>query len=377
MPKYKARVLWLIKGLGLGGAEKLLAMSAPYLDRDRFDYEVGYFLPWKDALVGDLESHGVKVSCFGTKSAVDMRGYLRAWRYIRRNRFDVVHAHLPVASIFGRVAGRLSHVPGIVYTEHGMWQRLHPITRCVNRLSLRMNDLNIAVSSDVAKSMSACGRRTHVETIVNGIDCDGIAQWKGHAQEVRQQLGLASSDIVIGKIANLSPVKNHETLIQAFAEFCKTHPDSVLVLIGQLRGRDGMLKQVAEQCGVQSRLVLTGPRTDAVRIAAAFDIYAMSSRSEGLPVSLLEAMALGKPVVCTAVGGIPGVVTDGENGFLVPAESPHDMAEKFTVLADDAQLRRRMGVAGRQRVRSEFDISMMVKRVERLYGELLGKKRSR
>jgi hypothetical protein len=120
----QVRVLWLIKGLGLGGAEQLLVAALPYLCRDEFQYEVGYFLPWKDALVPQLEAAGLRVTCFYAPSPYSLGAVTKVYRYVQTNQIDIVHTHLPWSGIVGRVAGRLARTPAVMYTEHGCWDRL-------------------------------------------------------------------------------------------------------------------------------------------------------------------------------------------------------------------------------------------------------------
>ena len=369
----KKRVLCLIKGLGLGGAENLLCMALPYLDREQFDYEVGYFLPWKDALVSQIEQQGIPVTCFGIKKMTDLRAVWRVQRHLQKGKFDIVHAHLPWAGIVGRLAATVARTPLVLYTEHGLSNRLNSLTRVVNRMSLRLNDVTIAVSADVAKSMRGIPQQ-RIRTIPNGIDFQQLVRQPSCRAELLREFGISQDDLVIGKIANLSPVKNHETLIQAFAEFQQQHARSALLLVGQLRDRQELLQALARRLGVGERVVFTGPREDVCRILSAIDVFAMSSISEGLPISLLEAMARGLPVVCTAVGGIPAVVQAEQHGMLVPVKDPTAMSQAFLRLANDHELRRTMGAAGSRRVREEFDIAKMVQEVERIYLETLAMK---
>lgn len=370
----RIRVLWLIKGLGLGGAERLLVNALPCLDRDRFEYRVGYFLPWKDALVGDLEAAGLPVECFGIRREFDLRAVTRVRRYLRQHQIDVLHAHLPWSSLVGRAAAKLAGTPAVIYTEHGCWDRLNPLTRRINQSTLGWNDVTIAVSEDVRKSIvSPSGH--DLRMILNGVDVEGLAATPDECGSVRAELGIPSGNLIVGKVANLSPVKNHELLVRAFARFHHEFPQSTLVLVGQLRDRDAMLRSLAEELGCGDSLVITGPRDDVPRLLRCFDVFAMSSHSEGLPVSLLEAMSMGKPVVCTQVGGIPGVVDDGRNGYLVPAGDHEMMADRFLKLAQDAELRLAMGAAGAELVRRDYDVSVMVREVEQLYLDLMDRKR--
>lgn len=363
----RTRVLWLIKGLGLGGAERLLVAALPYLDRERFEYQVGYFLPWKDALVPAFQERQIPVTCFGAGWPGGLRSLGRVSRYLRQQRIDVLHAHLPWAGIVGRLAAHRGGVSRVLYTEHGCWNRLNPLTRLVNRLTLRWNDWTIAVSDEVRASIRGVDA-AQVRTITNGIDCAGLAATPDERAAVRAELGVPAEDFLVVCVANLTPVKNHELLVRAFARMRPQRPEASLVLVGQLRETTASVRRTVAELQLQERVVLSGPRTDVPRIVRAADAFALASHSEGLPVSLLEAMALGKPVVCTRVGGIPGAVTDGVEGFLVPPGDAGAMAERLGQLAADRDLRARLGRAGQDTVRTRYDIGVMVRAVEALYG---------
>jgi len=369
----RIRVLWLIKGLGLGGAERLLVSALPYLDREAYDYQVAYFLPWKDALVPEFEKQGIPVTCFGAGRPLGLRSLGAVCRYVREHEIQVLHAHLPWASIIGRLAARRCHIPAVLYTEHGCWGRLNPLTRLFNRLTLGWNDLTIAVSDEVRASMRGVNGQA-VKTITNGIDCAGLIATPDERDAVCAELGVPANDFLIVNVANLTPVKNHELLIRAFAVLLRRCPNASLVLVGQLRETTESVRQLVAELGLQERVVITGPRTDVPRIVKAADVFALSSHSEGLPISLLEAMALAKPVVCTCVGGIPGAVSDGVEGFLVPAAQPETMADRFATLSDGVELRQRMGHAGRRKAEAEYDISVMVRSVEDEYRRILHEK---
>ncbi|MDA9858387.1 glycosyltransferase [Rubripirellula sp.] len=366
----KPRILILIKGLGLGGAERLLVSGLPYLSREKYDYRVGYFLPWKDALVPEFNSHGIPVTCFNCKTPYSTAAIRQLHRYFRENEISLLHTHLPSASVAGRIASRSCKTLKTVYTEHGCWDRLHPMTRNVNRWTLRWNDLNIAVSQEVRDSMNPESQSQTV-VIPNGIDCKGLAETPRERKSVCRELGIPPNDFLIVKVANLSPVKHHEMLIRAFAEFQSSNSASTLILVGQLRDRDQHLKNLANSLGVGERIRITGPRTDVPRIVRSMDVFAMSSKSEGMPVSLLEAMALHKPVVCTNVGGIPNVIKHGVNGLLVDSGNAGEMAHFLLELSQKESLRERLGVAAADSTWQKFDIKHMVRRVEDQYRNLL------
>lgn len=366
----RPRILILIKGLGLGGAERLLVSALPYLSRDKYDYRVGYFLPWKDALVPDFTAHGIPVTCFNCKTPYSTAAIRHLRRYLRENEISLLHTHLPSASVAGRIASRPRKALKTVYTEHGCWDRLHPVTRNVNRWTLRWNDLNIAVSEEVRDSMNPASQSQTV-VIPNGIDCKGLAETPQERESVCRELGIPPNDFLIVKVANLSPVKHHEMLIRAFAKFQSSNSASTLTLVGQLRDRDQHLKNLAHGLGIGERIRITGPRTDVPRIVRAMDVFAMSSKSEGMPVSLLEAMALSKPVICTNVGGIPNVITHDDNGLMVDAGNAVQMADFFIELRRNESLRERLGQAAAESTWQKFDIKHMVTRVEDEYRTLL------
>ena len=271
------------------------------------------------------------------------------------------------------MAGKRAGVPALIYTEHNVWQRLHPLTRAAHRMTFGGNDFSIAVSDDVRRSMQV-GSADRVSTIPNGVDSSAIHADPQVAREIRKELGLKPDEFVIGKVANLTPKKNHELLLRAFARFQAEHAAARLVLVGQFADRLESLQSLADQLGIGERVIFTGPRTDVLRVVQAFDLFAMSSSFEGLPIALLEAMALEKPAVCTTVGGIPTAMTDGREGFLVAPGDEAAMSERFLDLARDRSLGRTMSEAARDRVEREFDIKTMVRRVEDVYAQVLTEK---
>jgi glycosyltransferase involved in cell wall biosynthesis len=365
----KPNILWLIKGFGLGGAEMLLPIALPYLDRESFDYRAGYFLPWKNALVPQLEAGGVPVTCFGITRHIDPRAVTRLVRHLRRHRIDLIHAHLPFTGVVARLAGKITGAK-VVYTEHNLWGRLNPAMRLANRLTFGLNDHAIAVSQDVAKSMRGIDR-SKLTVIDNGIDCARLAATPDQSAAVRAEFNIPTGDFLVGKVANLTPKKNHENLIEAFALLCRRHPAATLLLIGQTVDREPLLRRLANERGVGDKVLFAGARTDIPRLLRALDVFVMSSDFEGLPIALLEALSLARPVVATAVGGIPGVVRDGVDGSLVPPRDPQALAARLGELASSTDLRASMGASGQERVRSGYDISRMVTRVETIYRQVL------
>lgn len=365
------RVLLLIKGLGRGGAEQLLVNAVERGDRDRFEYHVAYLLPWKDAFVEELEALGVPVTC------LDGGGRTLAWvgrlrRLVRDRGIDIVHVHSPYVAAAARL-GLPRRGPVLVTTEHNVWERYHRATYWSNAVSFPRNDHVFAVSDEVRDSVAYPRglrflRRPTVETVHHGIDVPRVAATRS-VPGMREQLGVPTDALVIGNVANFKVHKGHEYLIRVAARMVRERADVRFVLVGQ-----GPLfeasRELARRLGAADAVVFAGFREDALQVMRTFDILAMSSLHEGLPLALLEAMALGIPPVATRVGGVGAVIDDGVSGFIVEPRDPEIQADRLMKLVEDEGLRRRLGTASRVRAEA-FDVGAAIHHIERVYTELV------
>ena len=363
------RVLFLIKGLGRGGAEQLLANSVRHLDRSRFDFEVAYLLPSKAALVPVFEEAGIPVHCLAGNTRWDWVRRLR--QVVRSRHIDLVHAHSPLAAIGARMG--LPRDVQLVYTEHNLWDRYHRATYWANVFTYPRNDHVFAVADSVARSVRyprGLGWRPMptVEVLYQGLDLEHVTTWD-LSNDVRAELGIAPEAPVVGTVANFKPHKGHGELLQAATEVKRAIPNVRFVLVG-VGPLEDQVRADAERLGLGETVVFAGFREDVPRVMAAFDVFTLASRHEGLAIALLEALALGKPVVVTSVGGLPEVVSDGKEGFLVPPGDVHRLADRLVALLTDPSLRERLGDAGRSRA-AAFDITRSVVRGAEVYEELL------
>jgi glycosyltransferase involved in cell wall biosynthesis len=363
-------VLLLIKGLGRGGAEFLVLSAMRHRDPDRFRYRIAYLLPWKDALVPALASVGVPAVCLeGARGT----GWIRRLRsFLREQRIDVVHTHSPYPAVGARlVAGRRTR---LVHTEHNVWQRYHRATYWANAVTYPRNDLVFAVSDEVRRSIRYPGplsllRTPTVETLYHGVEPD-LLEDAASPDGVREELGIPPEALLVGTVANLKPHKGLQHLLRAAVLIRGRVPAAHFLVVGQGEARND-LEALAREMGLEDAVTFTGFREDAVRIASAFDVFAMSSLHEGLSIALVEAMALGKPVVVTRVGGLPEVVEDGRDGILVPPSDPGALAARIIDVLGDPALRERLGRAARRRAEA-FDVRRSVRRTEDAYEELTG-----
>jgi glycosyltransferase involved in cell wall biosynthesis len=356
----------LAKGLGRGGAEQLLVSCAAHLDTSRYELDVAYLLPWKDALVPQLEAHGATVHCLGQTSGRDLRWVGRLERLLRTRDYDLVHTHMPVPAAAARLL-RPGRKPAFVHTEHNVWSRYHRATYWANALTYWRNQAVIAVSDAVGASIEQRWLRRGVsaEVMHHGIEITDAVCGAADRARARVTLGLPADAFAVGTVGNLTPKKDHRTLLDACASALSDVPNLRLVVIGS-GPLEADLHSYVNERGLADVVLLAGSRGDVPDLLPAFDIFAMSSRYEGLPIALMEAMAAGLPSVLTAVGGIPEMVTNGVEGLLVPAGHSADMAAGITRLARDGQFRAEMAAAAQERGRT-FDIRNATKRIWAIY----------
>ena len=290
------------------------------------------------------------------------------YRLFRRERPHIVHTHAWGTLLEGLIAAKLARIPAVVHGEHGTLQ-LKPHQRWLQRRAWLAADRVLSVSSRLAERMALettvdPGRIT---TIRNGVDLSRFNPI--HRAAARAAFGLDDDTLVVGTVGRLVPVKDHVTLLEAFASLRVKRGSAMLLLAGD--GPLGpSLRARAKALGVEESVRLLGHRRDVDAVLASLDVFVLSSVSEGLSNTILEAMATGLPIVATRVGGADELVKDGETGMLVESGSPRQIAEAIEWLVANPSGRRAMGLAGRGRVETEFGLDAMVKRYEALYVDI-------
>lgn len=365
------RVLWLIKGLGPGGAERLLVNAAAVHDHQRFSLECAYVVPQKQHLVPALQEHGVECHCLSRRSR-DLLWPVRMRRLLVRGRYDVVHFHSPLVAAAGRLVTltlRRRDRPVRITTEHNSWATYSWPTRQLNRITARLDHRTFAVSREAAESMTGPARST-VSVLHHGIDVAATAALVGERDRVRAELGLRSDHFVVGTVANYRAQKDYPTLLGAARLAATELPGFRLVAVGQ----GPLAEEIAtlrDQLGLGESVVLTGYRADAVRVMAAVDVFTLASRYEGLPVALMEALALGLPVAATAVGGVAEALTDDADALLCDAGDSRSLATAWRRLYEHPELRERLATASVERS-ADFDIRRAAKELEQAYSNGAG-----
>lgn len=364
------RVLALIKGLGPGGAERLLVSEARVRDRAAFNVEVAYLLPWKTQLVGDLEDLGVRTRCLGVRHAQDPRWLFRLRRLLATERYDVVHLHSPYVAGLARLIVRTlpaARRPKIVSTEHNVWSSHTRATRALNRATFRLGDAWLAVSDEVRASLPE-RLRDRVEVVVQGIVLADAEQTLEQREAVRAELGVAPGEVAIATVANLRSTKGYPDLLAAARILVDRGVPARFFIVGQGPLEDE-LRALHSSLGLGRSVEMLGYRTDAMRVLSGCDLFALASHYEGYPIAIMEALAIGLPIVATKVGGVPDGVREGIEGLLVPPRRPDLLADAIETLVRDPERRAVMGAAAAERGRA-YDIESAVARTEQIYRDL-------
>jgi glycosyltransferase involved in cell wall biosynthesis len=370
----KRRILHLIYSLYRGGAERVIET---HLKTTRSaDYEfVVCSLTRGDDLIGHLEDAGASVHLLDKQLRGNIGVLPRIIGLVRRERVDLLHLHNPPAALWGTLAvqvGRLG-VP-VVRTEHRPY--LPDTLRAIHRLlypSLTKRARRVicvcdAVRRSFAERFPSLSER--FVTVHNGIRTEQFEHLPPKDQ-CRTRYALPAGARIIGTVGRLVPVKNHLGLVTAFHGIKKEVPDAHLAIVG-----DGELKDIivthARELGIAKAVSILPTTPDIAKFYRALDLFILPSHSEGLPLTLLEALAAGLPAVASEVGGIPEIITDGVNGRLVTGTDTADIAERVIELLLDGERASAMGEAGRETVRRRFTAARMVEGIERVYGEALG-----
>jgi glycosyltransferase involved in cell wall biosynthesis len=317
---------------------------------------------------------GVACTCGSRRASwgtVDWSVVRSLVRFCRREHVNVLHAHNHVGHLYAGIAGVLTRLPVLV-TLHGQGVQDGFKTRILRRILCFRTAQVVAVSED-ARSVAVRSHAVPINKLCivhNGIDTrrNFEVEMRSHRDAMREKLGISAGTTVIGTVGRLSPEKDYTMLIEAFAQWiAEAHPrKGVLVLVGDGIERS-QLEREAERLGVQTLCRFAGEQRNVPAWLSIFNVFCLSSRTEGLSISLLEAGACGLPCVVTDVGGNREVVRDGHNGFLVPYRAVDQMAAAFRRLHTDPEMRVRMGGNARENVDAHFSLKKTIDDYEQLY----------
>lgn len=375
----KISVLHLISSSAFLGAERVVCELASCLDPSRFNVHVGLIGSpaivvelFKKALVGTT----AEVAHFTCGGKISLSAVAGIQKYVNSNQIKIVHSHGYKSNLFALCAKALGANKMVTVATNHNWitssfkERMY---KTLDSFVLRKFDQVVAVSDLLRHEMLSTGiKAERVHVIDNGINVNTEQSPLAH-KSARDVLGLSDQHFVIGCVASLTHEKAHDDLIRAFARLVKTAPESRLIIVGS-GFLDEELRYLVATLGIQENIVFTGYRQDARGLYAAFDVFALVSHSEGLPMAMLEAMAASLPVVVSKVGAIPQVVHAMENGMLITPGDLDGIADCFIKLAQDPVLREALGRNARTEVVANYSVSRMARDYQELYENVLENK---
>lgn len=380
--KEKLTVLFLINELTVGGAEQQLLELVKGLDKARFETIVLTLLPggpmeWEFKAVPGVELLSLK-----RKGKHDLFCLFKVFRILRRMKVDVVQPFLTPANLYGLLSAILCRTPvkimtrrpGIEPEQAPMGYRLYFKAEA---FLARFADWVVPNSQAGSEYILSKGiRQERIKIIPNGVNMARLTDNHLTAEQARQKLGLPLDSKVVGTVARLVPVKGYDVLLQAAVQIQRVIPHTNFAIVGD-GPLYGYLENLTQQLGLSSSVVFFGEQRDIGTYLSAFDLAVLPSHCEGCSNFLLEAMALGKPVVASDVIGNRDVVRNGETGFLVPPGNAEALAEAITALLQDPVKALAMGQRAKERVVTQFSLESMVRQYESLYEETLREKTSR
>lgn len=366
----RVRVAHILGSLDVGGTELNAIRVLERLDRQRFDVRI-VCMSADGPLLPRVEALGIPMVRFRVRGFVRPGTYwqlLRFGRWLRRERIQVVHAHDIYSNIFAASVAALAGTPLVIASRRWWTNTPRRFLRPLNRLAYRLADLVLANAPSVARLVAGEGvDPSRIVVVPNFVEPEAFtAPDAGGLAALQATLGLRDQRPVVGAVANLRPIKGHADLLRAFAQVRAAFPSAVLVIVGEGSERLA-LEQLARELGLADGVRMPGSLPSRPSPHWAFDVSVLASHGEGFPNAVLEAMACGRPVVATRVGGVLDVIRDGETGMLVDSGDVDGLFRGIVEMLRDADLRRRYGEAGRRVSSQEYSSAAVMQLLEGIY----------
>ncbi len=367
----KIKVVHIVPMLSPGGAERVAVHIVKGLDRQRFEPAV---ISFTGRLGCDLdrllEEAGIEVRYLGKRPGFDYRMYYRLPPVLKECRPDIVHTHLHVlryALPFLLLCKKVS----LLHTVHNLAEReIEPRLRWLQHYALNHGVVPVAVAEEVALSVEHLYGIQRCRVISNGIPTDRYARPQTPRKEWRAREGFGENDVLFVCVARFAPQKNHALLLRAFAQRPASDPNAHLVLVGDGTLREKLEEQV-NNLGLARQVHFLGLRTDIPDVLGAMDVFVLSSDYEGNPLSVMEAMAAGLPIVSTAAGGVPDLFESGKEGLIVQPGDVQGLSNSMSFLLGNRELRQSLGMAAPRRARENFDVATMAQAYQEFYENLV------
>ncbi|MCP4378940.1 MAG: glycosyltransferase [bacterium] len=370
----RIRVCMVVNNFDVGGLEKLVIDLLRKIDRDVFDLFVvciegeGKLFSQVDLPDGHSQTYNKAPNLNLGVLKVDTTVIASIRRFLRDNLIDIVHAHNVAPLVYaGFAAHSLPRRPRVVYSEHNQIYSSSRFDKFKFWFYANLADEIVAVSHDLARTLKALRLRPPIRVIHNGIDGSRFTRVDGSG--VRKEFDIADDEFLCGTAVVLSEQKGVLYLLEAAAIVIAEEPSVRFLLAGDGPLREE-LEQRAREMNLGNRVIFPGYRNDVPVLISAYDTYVLPSLWEGLPLALLEALAIGTPIICTMVGGNPEVVEDGVNGFLVTPRDPAQIADRILHMKRSGDFIDRVRKSNQKRFVDEFSLDRMTENYEAFFREV-------
>jgi glycosyltransferase involved in cell wall biosynthesis len=367
----RIKVVHIVPMLSPGGAERVAVHIVRGLDRQRYEASVISFTGRLNCdLDRLLEEAGIEVRYLGKRPGFDYRMYYRLPSALNELKPDIVHTHLHVFR-YALPFLLLRKKAALLHTVHNLAEReIEPRLRWLQRYALKRGVVPVAVAEEVADSLGRLYGIQRCRVIPNGIPTDRYARPQIPRKEWRAREGFEENDVLFVCVARFAPQKNHALLVRAFAQGPASNSHAHLVLVGE-GALQYQLETQAKSLGVARQVHFLGLRTDIPDVLGATDVFVLSSDYEGNPLSVMEAMAAGLPIVSTAAGGVPDLFENVREGYLVQPGDSQGLSNSMGALLRNREARQSLGMAAARRARKNYDVSTMVQAYEQVYESLV------
>jgi glycosyltransferase involved in cell wall biosynthesis len=359
--------MFVVPCFGFGGLERVVISILESLDRFKFNPSFCSLIKPEPALFDKIEKLGLPCHVLDKGEGVSLSLPFRLSRVFRSENVQLVNSHDIGATLYAAPAGRLAGVRGVIHTDHSQILAKSKFLGVYGWLLRNLVAHSITVSSDLEDHLvGKYGVRPGRVTIIpNGIDTS-VFSGERDTGRLRMELGIGESDAVIGSVGRLTLQKGVEYLLKAFEMVLERNRAVKLVIVGEGELR-GELESLALELGIRDRVVFTGIRQDIPDLLALFDVFALASLWEGQPITIMEAMAAGKPIAVTDVGGNAEILEHGRSGMIVPARDPETLAESLGILLDDRRAAEALGESARDYAEKNLSSAAMVEKYEAVY----------
>jgi glycosyltransferase involved in cell wall biosynthesis len=370
----RVNILFIIMQMGMGGSERLVHNLISKLDRKALNPSLAWF--FGDTPLQEFVDLGIPLYHIPKNRRFDFSTMRMLGQIIKKNNIDVVNAHHFMSMVYAFYGCKVRRQSALIYTEHSEWEieQIPKRWRAIGNLLLRHINHSVGVTSAVTDRLRQVFKVSDgmASTVLNGVNVDKFKSCERKVVEIKNSLNIEDGEQVIGTVGNLKGVKNHKFLIRAFSELAKVIRNVRLVIIGQgfpgdPENSEQELKDQVRKLGVVDRVSFLGYRCDVPELLSIMDVFCLTSLKEGLPTSLIEAMAAGLPVVGTNVEGIRDVIVPNQDGLLVELGDVESLKKSLSDLLKNPDRRAKLGQEARQKAEEKYSLQQCVLKYEALF----------